>query len=36
MKANQDMERVYELLEQFDFRELSDSDRNYVLSRMNC
>ncbi len=36
MKSNQDMERVYELLEQFDFRELSDNDRNYVLSLMTA
>lgn len=36
MKSNQDMERVYELLEQFDFRELSDGDRNYVLSRITA
>jgi hypothetical protein len=34
MKANQYLERVYELLEQFDFEELSDEDRIYVLSVM--
>jgi len=34
MKANRDLERVYELLEQFDFKELSEEDRIYVLSVM--
>jgi hypothetical protein len=34
MKANQYQERVYELLELFDFEELSDEDRIYVLSNM--
>jgi hypothetical protein len=34
MKANRNYEDVYELLEQFDFNELSDKDRNYVLSIM--
>ncbi|MGD0756314.1 MAG: hypothetical protein ABR927_14775 [Bacteroidales bacterium] len=32
MKANQDVEKVYELLEQFDFNELSKQDKSYVLS----
>jgi hypothetical protein len=35
MKANQCLERVYELLEQFDFKELSDEDRIYVLSELS-
>jgi hypothetical protein len=34
MKANQGIERVYELLEQFDFNELSEPDKNQVLSLM--
>jgi hypothetical protein len=34
MKAHQDMERVYELLEQIDFTELADMDKKYVLSMM--
>jgi hypothetical protein len=34
MKPNRYFERVYELLEQFDFKELSDKDRIYVLSVM--
>jgi hypothetical protein len=35
MKANPFMERVYELLEQFDFKELSEEDRSYVMSEMS-
>ena len=35
MKANPYLERVYELLEQFDFNELSEKDRTYVLSNMS-
>lgn len=35
MKANPYLERVYELLEQFDFNELSENDRFYVLSKMS-
>jgi len=35
MKSNPYLERVYELLEQFDFNELSESDRFYVLSKMS-
>lgn len=35
MKANPYLERVYELLEQSDFKELSDEDRIYVLSEMS-
>jgi hypothetical protein len=34
MKANQEMERVYELLEQFDFIELTETDKTYVLSHI--
>ena len=34
MKANRNFEKVYELLEQFDFKELSVDDRIYVLSEM--
>ena len=34
MKANTYLERVYELLEQFDFNELPENDRIYVLSKM--
>jgi hypothetical protein len=34
MNANRDPERVYELLEQFDFKELPEKDRIYVLSKM--
>jgi hypothetical protein len=34
MKANQGVERVYELLEQFEFDELSEQDKMYVLSMM--
>jgi len=34
MKANQDRERVYELLEQSDFTELTDTDKKCVLSMM--
>jgi hypothetical protein len=34
MKANTYLERVYELLEQFDFNELSENDRIYILSKM--
>jgi hypothetical protein len=34
MKENTYLERIYELLEQFDFNELSDNDRIYVLSKM--
>ena len=34
MKSNLYFEAVYELLEQFDFKELSEKDRNYVLSGM--
>jgi hypothetical protein len=32
MKANQNMERIYELIEQFDFNELSESDKAYILT----
>jgi hypothetical protein len=32
MKANQGVERVFELLEQFDFNELCEQDKIYVLS----
>jgi hypothetical protein len=35
MKANPYLERLYELLEQFDFNELSEKDRTYVLSNMS-
>lgn len=35
MKANPCLERVYELLEQFDFKELSDNDRICVLSELS-
>jgi hypothetical protein len=34
MKANRHFERLYEMLEQFDFNELSENDRIYVLSEM--
>jgi hypothetical protein len=34
MKANRYFEGVYELLEQFDFKELSEKDKIYVLSEM--
>jgi hypothetical protein len=34
MKSNPDIERVYELLEQHDFNELSEKDKNQVLSMM--
>lgn len=34
MKAGQNIERIYELLEQFDFSELSAKDKNCVLSEM--
>ena len=34
MKSNPDIERVYELLEQHDFNELSEEDKNQVLSIM--
>jgi len=34
MKTNQNMERVYELLEQFNFNELSERDKIYILSVM--
>jgi len=34
MKADQNMERMYELLEKFEFHELSDKDKNWVLSVM--
>lgn len=34
MKANRYFEGVYELLEQFDFKELSEEDRIFVLSEM--
>ncbi len=34
MKANRNFEKVYELLEQFDFKELPVDDRIYVLSEM--
>lgn len=35
MKADLFLERVYELLEQFDFEELSEEDRTYVISGMS-
>lgn len=35
MEANENMERVYELLEQFDFNDLSESDKKYILSVMS-
>jgi hypothetical protein len=35
MKANTYLERVYELLEQFDFNEIPENDRIYVLSKMS-
>jgi hypothetical protein len=35
METNQNMERVYELLEQFDFNELSEHDKIYILSIMS-
>jgi hypothetical protein len=35
MKANQSVERVYELIEQFEFTELSENDRTYVMSVMS-
>jgi hypothetical protein len=34
MKANQDMERIYDLLERYDFNDLPENDRTYVLSVM--
>lgn len=34
METNQNIERVYELLEQFDFNELSEQDKLFVLSEM--
>jgi hypothetical protein len=34
MDANQNIERAYELLEKFDFNELSEKDRLYILSVM--
>jgi len=34
MKANRNFEKVYELLEQFDFKELLVDDRIYVLSKI--
>ncbi|MCX6262831.1 MAG: hypothetical protein NTY95_18675 [Bacteroidia bacterium] len=34
MKANRNFEKIYELLEQFDFKELPVDDRIYVLSEM--
>jgi hypothetical protein len=34
MATQQNMERVYELLEQFDFHELSAQDKEYVLSNL--
>jgi hypothetical protein len=34
MKADAYSERIYELLEQFDFNELPEKDRIYVLSKM--
>lgn len=36
MKANQDMERIYELLEKSDFNDLSEKDRTYILSVMTA
>jgi hypothetical protein len=35
MKANENMERVYELLEQFNFGELPAHDKSYILSVMS-
>jgi hypothetical protein len=32
MKANEEIERVYELMEKFDFNELCEQDKIYVLS----
>lgn len=34
MKANHYLERVYELLEQFDFEQLSAEDKSYVLKNI--
>jgi hypothetical protein len=34
METNQNIERVYELLEQFDFNELSEQDKLFVLSQI--
>jgi hypothetical protein len=36
MKANQDMERIYELLEVYDFNDLPENDRTFVLSFMTA
>jgi len=35
MKVNQNMARVYELLEQFDWNELSEQDKSYILALMS-
>jgi hypothetical protein len=35
MEANQNKERIYELLEQFDFSDLSKADRLFILSEMS-
>lgn len=35
MKANPYLEQVYELLEQFDFKALSEKDKIFVLSKMS-
>ena len=35
MKANENMERVYELLELFNFGELPEQDKSYILSVMS-
>ena len=36
METNRNIERVYELLEQFDFKELSEQDKLFVLSEMTA
>ena len=35
METNQKVERLYELLEQFDLIELSEHDKKYILSIMS-
>lgn len=36
MNENQDMEKIYDLLEKFDFRNLSEQERNHVLAEMTA
>lgn len=35
MEPNDNMAKIYELLEQFDFSELSEQDKNYVLANIS-